>query len=204
MPDNERARIRSIMYEPSKVWLVTEPNGVRWLTDQYVLLDVSNAQVIEGVKDGSYQLMSTGEWRLEERDSIPAPDVAAYLARRERDDWRPAEPTEWSVAEHPGKAMLWSVELREPIGDYDTAIRGACLLGEPTWAAIKRHYPQVVVDWAPNESAGVFRFSNVWHLDPEDDCAGGGCDCPDYTFAYAAGIRIPEGQEKIAEAIVGV
>src|SRR5215472_17217302 len=137
MTDNERARIRSIMYEPSSVWLCTDAQNERWLTDQFVLLNVTGAEALYcydssyGIEwpDGPYQLMATGQWRMQERDSIPEPDIEAYfevLARKVR--WCHVEPTEWSVAEHPGKAMLGVSE--------DTP----CLLGESTWTAIHRHY----------------------------------------------------------------
>lgn len=189
MADNERARLRSIMYEPSAVWLASDYGGDRWLTDQYVLYNVTDSEVVRDLEDGAYQLMASGEWRAEARDSVPPPDVQAYLEIVSAYDWRAAQPTEWSIAEHPGKAMLW-------------AAGGPCLLGESTWTSIKRHYPDVEVDWAPNEGAGLFRFWYCpYHVDPDGDCAGGDCACPEVVFAYAAGIRVPEGQEEVASAV---
>ena len=194
MPDNERARIRQIMYEPSAVWLATEYSGDRWITDQFVLYNVTGAEVLQCYDvnlnydvewpDGPYQLMATGEWRAKQRDSIPEPDIETYFGIMAESVWVPADPTEWSVAEHPGKAMLWVSYL----GD-------ACLLGESTWTAIKRHHPEVMVEHSPNKGAGVFRFS-----EPPDDC-NVAFESPAIPFAYAAGIRVPEGQEDVAHAI---
>jgi hypothetical protein len=184
MPDNERARIRQIMYEPSSVWLATENSGERWLTDQYVLYNVTGAEVLSCYDtsydtewpDGPYQLMASGDWRMKERDSVPEPDIETYLGIMASHTWYRAVPSDWSVAEHPGKAMLWSV-----MAD------AACLLGESTWTAVKRHYPDCVVSYAFNRKAGVFRFEDMG-----------------MTFAYAAGIQVPEGQEHVAAAIAAV
>ena len=195
MPDSgERARIRSIMYEPSKVWLATEHCGDRWLTDQFVLYDVTGAEVLQcydesyGIEwpDGPYQLMATGQWRANRRDSIPEPDIEAFLRIMAGHIWYLAEPTEWSVAEHPGKAMLWNV------GGMPA------LLGESTWSAIKRHHPDCVVEFALNLHAGTFRFSQAMCHGPAEACETHECDCRMVPFAFAAGIEIPEGQEEIA------
>lgn len=189
MPDNERARIRQVMYEPASVWLATENGGDRWLTDQFVLYNVTGAEVLYCYDcsydvewpDGPYRLMASGDWRMNERDSIPQPDIEAYFGVMASHVWYPAHPSEWSVAEHPGKAMLWSADNGSP-----EAVDGLpCLLGESTWTAIKRHHPECEVLYAFNRKAGVFKF--IW---------------PDgVPFAYAAGIQIPEGQEAIASAI---
>ena len=190
MPDNERARIRQIMYEPSKVWLATEHCGDRWLTDQFVLYDVTGADVLQcydetyGIEwpDGPYQLMATGAWRMGARDSVPEPDIEAFLGIMAELVWFPATPTEWSVAEHPGKAMLWNADGLP------------ALLGESTWTAIKRHHPYCLVEHAQNDSAGTFRFSDPRVIDGE-----GPHPIP---FCYAAGIQIPDGQEDVAFEIV--
>lgn len=178
MTDNERARIRSIMYEPSTVWLATEHSGDRWLTDQFVMLRITGAEVLYCYdtsydvqwEDGAYQLMANGQWRMKDRDSIPEPDIEAYLKIQDSKPWYYATPSEWSVAEHPGKAMLW--------------VHGGipCLLGESTWAAIKRHYSEVTVEYAPE--GNLFRFRSEGA-----------------TFCYAAGIRIPSGQGDVAYEI---
>lgn len=206
------AKLRRIMYEPSAVWLSTAGER-RWLTDQFVLYDVTGLDKLreytfhldgcaweetvecscpDELPDGAYKLtVSEG---FKPRDSVPEPDIEAYLAMLAGKTWRPAEPSEWSVAEHPGKAMLWLCDERP------------CLLGESTWTEVKRYHPKAEVEWAPNKGAGVFRFREgwrTWHMDPDDDCAAGDCGCGDPPiFAYAAGIRCPEGQEGVADAMV--
>ena len=202
MPDNERARIRGIMYEPSSVWLATENSGDRWLTDQFVLYNVTDAEVLYCYDcsydvywpDGPYQLMASGDWRMKDRDSIPEPDIEAWFEVTSATDWRAATPTEWSVAEHPGKAMLWVAGDGVP-----------CLLGESTWTAIKRHHPEVEVTLHPERN--LFRFSAPRHVRYDADanpepCVAYECDgCVVAPFAFAAGIQIPEGQEDVAYEI---
>src|SRR5579859_4718903 len=187
------------MYQPSAVWLATDYAGDRWLTDQFVVYNITGIDALYCYDssydvqwpDGPYKLVQAKGFReLRQRDSIPQPDIEGYLKLMGERNWQLAEPTEWSVAEHPGKAMLWLAG-------------GPCLLGESTWTAIRKHYPGVVVEWAPNKGAGVFRFSIAVHIDPDDDCAAGQCGCEAVPFGYAAGIRCPEGQEGIADAIVG-
>lgn len=166
-------RWRQIMYQPSSVWLATDMSGERWLTDEYVMLNVTGDAAQEDVEDGAYKLLASGELRVEKRDSFPEPDLERYFARvDELVDWREATPTEWSVAEHPGKAMLWRSD-------------GApCLLGESTWTAIHRRYAPLLVEYSHGK-LNLFRFTTR---------AG--------VFAFAAGIRVPTGQEEIAASIV--
>ena len=172
------------MYQPSAVWLSTENSGDRWLTDKYVLLNVTDDETFKpcaecrggricgecppGYPDGPYKLtVSNGPtWR----DAIPHPDIEAYFGVLAEYTWYPAYPSEWSVAEHPGKAQLW-VSANDPV-----------LLGEPTWTQIRRHYPDVFVMYSG--SGNLFRFS-----------------VEDVPFCYAAGIRIPDGQEAMAKAL---
>jgi hypothetical protein len=184
-------RLRQIMYEPSSCWLATEHSGDRWLTDQFVLYNVTGMEELteydyhladctweetvecscpDELPDGAYKVtVSKG---FQPRDSVPEPDIEAYFGIMASHIWYSATPSEWSVAEHPGKAMLWG------------AAGGACLLGESTWTQISRHYPGCEVAYAFNRSAGVFRFTENG-----------------VPFAYAAGIQIPEGQEGVAHAI---
>jgi hypothetical protein len=170
------------MYQPSAVWLATENCGDRWLTDQYVLLNITESDDFKDMPDGPYKLtVSKGP---EPQATGQAPDPAwrieryfEYLTGR---DWKIARPTEWSVAEHPGKAQLWSAGGKPH------------LLGESTWTAIKRYHPSCVVEYSSNRRGvnhGIFRFM--------EEAESG----PYIPFAYAAGIRIPEGQEAAAEAL---
>lgn len=194
---SEWAQLRQIMYEPSQCWLSTEYSGDRWLTDQYVLMNVSDHEGFEELADGPYKLtVSNGP---QARDSVPEPDIEAWFAVVARYSWREVRPSEWSVAEHPGKAMLWVIDEPCPIFGEDNMAHLPCLLGEPTWTAISRHYPDVIVEYAPE--GNLFRFSATNHIDPMDDCLDGGCACGPLPFCYAAGIRVPDGQEAVADAI---
>lgn len=209
------ARLRQVMYEPSTVWLSTDYGGDRWLTDQFVLYRVTGYAELsdydfhtclnyepwlgyepledecscpEEIPDGPYQLtVSRG---FKPRKSVPQPDIEGYFQNLAKKSWCPTFPGEWSVAEHPGKAMLWTYEGKP------------CLLGESTWTALKRHHPDVIVEYTPE--GNIFRFSEVFHVDPEDDCMDGSCNCQEIPFAFAAGIQIPDGQEHVAEAIAAV
>lgn len=177
------ARLRQIMYQPSATWLSTVYGygTERWLTDWYVLYNVTGFEW--EWPDGPCQIAVSG---LKERDSVPEQDVGAWLDQvYSAANWVHAEPTEWSVAEHPCKAMLW--------------ISGGlpCLLGEPTWVALRRNHPGCIVDYA-HGCRSLFRFSEVRHVDLDADCLAGTCECRPVPFCFAAGIRCPEGQEGIA------
>lgn len=203
----EWAQLRQIMYQPSTVWLCTENSGDRWLTDQFVLLNVTDDPSFEvcsecksgricgecppGYPDGPYKLTASNG--PQQRASVPEPDIEAWFTRAAESKWRRVKPTEWSVAEHPGKAMLWA---------YWCAGGGApCLFGESTWTALKRHHPEVEVDYALD--LNLFRFSEMPHeVTPE--CSEGTCMCVLTPFCYAAGIRVPDGQEDVACAIAAL
>jgi hypothetical protein len=189
----EWARLRQIMYEPGSVWLSTENSGDSWLTDQFVLLNVTGSYALADEKgqlaDGPYKL--TASSGLQPREGVPQPDLEVYFAAvADKAQWRPVQPTEWSVAEHPGKAMLWKCK------DFPA------LLGESTWAQIKRHYPGVVVEYTFTHN--MFRFSKTEHDILMGDCAEDLCPCPRVPFCFAAGIRTPDGQQEVAKAIVEV
>lgn len=190
------ARLRQVMYQPSAVWLTTVYGTERWLTDQFVLYNVTGFNELHYYdpsygpewqwEDGAYKLtVSKG---FEPRDSVPPPDMEAWFDKLYNDnEWLRAEPTEWSVAEDPDKprpsrAMLW------------TSDGLPCLVGESTWVALKRNHPGCLVDYAHGEQ-NVFRFSEVRHEGCDEDTYCGHRPIP---FAFAAGIRCPEGQEDIA------
>jgi hypothetical protein len=95
------------MYQPSAVWLSTVYGDERWLTDQFVLYNVTGFHELYyydpsygpewQFTDGAYQLsVSKG---FKERDSVPEPDLDSWFERvYSVSDWVRAEPTEWSVA----------------------------------------------------------------------------------------------------------
>lgn len=186
MPDTEPywRQMRAIMYQPTEVWLVTDKDGERWLTDQYVLLKVTAAEEFGELADGAYKIAFVSKGP-EPREAPVDFDINGYLASMQEREWWPADPTMWSVIEdYQGKAMLWDANST-PV-----------LMGEPTWSAIKRHYPGVLVEhsWRGNS---VFRFS---HQFAKGSTFADGTEWQ--TFAYAAGIKMPEGQLGTAAAIV--
>ena len=193
----EWARIRSIMYENTRLRLSTAAmDDGRWLTDGYVLLDVTDSPAVEGLDDAQYKLQAgkgfmpiyneypeTGDKVL--RASEFDPD--AYLDGLADAEWAPATPSQWSVAEHPGKAMLFSVQ--EPYAHMGEAQQvSAALMGESTWATLHSNYPGATAEYACNRDKTLFRIIFAGHGELE-------------VVAYIAGIQIPTGQEGIAQAI---
>lgn len=170
----EWTRLRAILYEPSSVWLATWAGNECWLTDQYVMLDVTSSCAFEDydVPDGGYKLVASKGF--EPKELGWKPDLDAYFAAMDQlADWYPVRASEWSVVEHPGKAQLWVSSVgSQPL---------PCLLGESTWSAIKRNHPGCLVEYS--EETNVFRFTD------------------ERVFCFAAGIRVPDGQERMAKAL---
>lgn len=170
----DRARLRALMYEPQSVMLQQDKLKRWWLTDMYVMLEVSGAPSVEGVPPGEYKLLASGEMRELSTRIMDIDGWRHNITNNCR--WAPASPTMWSVAEHPGKAMLFRVEMQQYCD------KPYALLGEPTWTAFQRHHGEgleVMYSTVHN----LFRFSvRDW-------------------WSYAAGIRCPGGQEDVAKAI---
>lgn len=202
MPNSaEYTALRQIMYQPTAVWLATENCGDRWLTDQYVLINVTamDALTVEDpeaalagwtgpepeLPDGPYKLTASNGFQS--REGIPEPDIERWFTRAAEGRWRPVKPSEWSVAEHPGKAMLWACGTLP------------CLLGESTWTALKRHHPECEVSY--EGELNMFRFAEPNHDSASEACATDACLCSPVPFCYAAGIRVPDGQYEIATAV---
>jgi hypothetical protein len=198
--------MRAIMYQPLEVWLATGSLGDRWLTDQYVMLKVTESEEFRELPDGAYKIayISKGP---EPRDAPIDFQIDAYLQRAEERYWVSATPTPWSVDESPNsRAMLWD------------AGGSPVLLGRETWQAIQRHYPDCVPQCATWQDAeGVthtlFRFQQehtvnglTMHVDGSITGTPYGegevAFRPPETFAYAAGIRMPEGAGLAARMIV--
>ena len=80
----EIARLRSIMYDNTCVRLSTTiSDGGRWLTDQYVCLDVTDSVAVEGLDDGQYKLTAgKGLARLYYPDRQPQGGHERYVLLR--------------------------------------------------------------------------------------------------------------------------
>jgi hypothetical protein len=176
----EWTRLRALLYETHDLALCTdERDGHRWLTDRYVLLDVTASIAIQDVEDGPYKLVQSKGFQYAKGSvNYLGAGIVDYLENVEKPGsrWEPVEPSEWSVAEHPGKAML--LTYLDVNGEPQPV-----LIGEPTWTALHRHFEEAYVDH--HERLNLFR---VWQMGPK-------------VVAYIAGIRIPDGQEAVAHAI---
>jgi hypothetical protein len=194
VPSSEFWRyMRAIMYQPTEVWLASLKDQ-RWLTDAFVLLDVSDSEEFRELPDGAYKLTVVNG--PEPRDAPISFKVKDYFKSMNKRDWLSARPTMWSVIEdYNGKAMLWDT--------FDANDSVPALLGESTWRAIKRYRPDVLVchSWRGNS---VFRFSAPIHKGDCETTAEGEylCACAPIPFAYAAGIKMPEDEQVTAEAIL--
>lgn len=186
----EWTRLRALLYETHELALTTDQrDGHRWLTDRYVLLDVTDSMAAEGVPDGCYKLVQARGFEPRthefENETLALANylgggIVDYLEGVERGAvWRPVFASEWSVAEHPGKAMLLSCDSW-PV-----------LMGEQAWTTLHRHYDNPLVQYDRNSARNLFRVRDIHKpMDGRSD-----------VVAYVAGIRIPEGQEVIAKSI---
>ena len=191
----EWTRFRALLYDSHDLALCTdERDGHRWLTDRYVLLDVTGSIAIEGVADGCYKLVQSRGFELRthefENEEVALANyldggIVDFLERVETGaKWVDAYPSEWSVAEHPGKAMLLTCNYH-PV-----------LMGESTWTALHRHYTEPRVEFDVASGRNLFRALSP---DQVQQMAPPGAGY--FVVAYVAGIRIPEGQEEVARAI---
>jgi hypothetical protein len=169
----ELAKLRKLFIEPGAVTLATDDVNQRWLTDQFVIIDVTDLRLTE--PDGRYRLM-TSELRSLDQASH---DVTAYLTKVEYGAvWEKVIPTGWSVTADPAKAALV----------YVTATR-ALAINEALMLEFLRQYPEGYfehdVTVREKISRRVFRF---------------GTDAK--VIAYVAGIAIPPEHLATAKAIV--
>lgn len=179
----EWTRLRALLYEGYDLALCTDDrDSHRWLTDRYVLLDVTGSPAVEALEDGVYKLVqSKGFQPIEGHRNYLDGGIVDYLNNVETGAWwAPVVPSGWSVAEHPGRAML-------------LACNGApVLIGESTWTQLHRHYDKPLVQYDVKSGRNLFRVAEP----PPAKFAEIG-----RVVAYVAGIRIPDGQEEIARAI---
>ena len=183
----EWTRLRALLYETHEVSLSTDDrDGHRWLTDRYVLLDITGSVAAEGVDDGIYKLVQSKgfEARAGALRNFLGGGIVDYLEKVESGAlWAPVIHSQWSVAEHPGKAMLLVAETPWP--------NTPCLMGESTWTTLHRHYPECRVEYDVCSNRNLFRVSEPYYKS--------------YTVrAYVAGIRVPTGQGNIASAIAAL
>lgn len=174
----ELTRLRALLYTSRDVALATDDrDGRRYLCDRYVMLDVTHSVAIAEVADGIYKLVASKGFEPREGEDWLNGGVVDFFDHAEAGAiWTAVTPTQWSVAEHPGKAMLL------------VAGTVPCLIGESTWTALHRHYREPLVEY--NVAGGnMFRAKSrvagvIYGI-----------------LGYVAGIRIPDGQVEIARQI---
>ncbi len=138
----ELAKLRKLFIEPGAVTLATDDVNQRWLTDQFVIIDVTDLRLTE--PDGRYRLM-TSELRSLDQASH---DVTAYLTKVEAGAvWEKVIPTGWSVTADPAKAALV----------YVTATR-ALAINEALMLEFLRQYPEGYFEYNTHGTRRVYRF----------------------------------------------
>ncbi len=138
----ELAKLRKLFIEPGAVTLATDDVNQRWLTDQFVITDVTDLRLTE--PDGRYRLM-TSELRSLDQASH---DVTAYLTKVEAGAvWEKVIPTGWSVTADPAKAALV----------YVTATR-ALAINEALMLEFLRQYPEGYFEYNTHDRLRVYRF----------------------------------------------
>lgn len=94
------AQLRRLMVEPDSVYIMTAANGRRYLTDKYVMLDITNSRVVGwDLLDGEYSLRATLGLRRLHKAVPVVPDVNGYFRMVEGGHpvWVATHATAWSL-----------------------------------------------------------------------------------------------------------
>lgn len=167
------------MTRPATVQLMRH-DGRAWLTDKYVMLDVTSSPAIDGLDGGWYRLTSTKG--LTARDGIEVIDVAAYLAHVRHFQMYPVTPTPWCIRHNKAKAMLCYVTVRLGVRSTDTLTERIPLgINEDLWDDFLLSYPNATLAHSGYDGPFVVSSSSVKEQ------------------AFIEPVRIP--QERQAEAI---
>jgi hypothetical protein len=139
----EFMRLRKILLE-SSVILVTMPYH-RWLTDHFVLLDVTDSDAVTDKDDGTYRLTATSGLTYKDKPSFDAP--AFFKVLHSLPAWQKTAPTGWSITESEAKATILT-DGTEPYA-----------INEDTWKAVWTYYPDAEIEasWGPK-----MRMFRVW------------------------------------------
>lgn len=148
--NQERAEISQlyrIMDVPGSV-NVLRTDGKIWLTDGFVLLNVTGNPVVSELQDGCYRLqLRNGFIRRPDAITYKLPDFMTYLHRFQ---WHPACPTRWAPYPEPGnKARLFFVQIEDE--------RYALGLNEEIWRAMTARYPNA--QWWHAGYGGPFKVT---------------------------------------------
>jgi hypothetical protein len=105
--------LRKVFLNPSEVHLFARdvefeygPATEWWMSDRYVMINVTSSPVIDGFQEGLYKL-TAGRGLQPAKEELVAPDTNDLLDRiEEAKDWYDMTRTQWSMADDEGKKML--------------------------------------------------------------------------------------------------
>jgi hypothetical protein len=135
--------LRKLFLNPGEVHLFTRGEEW-WLSDRYVMVQVTKSPVIDGFQEGLYKL-TAGKGLQPAKEELVAPDTNALLDRiEEAKDWYEMKRTQWSMADDEGKKMLchavtWRGGLNaEPWerGWFDEPLA----INEGIWTRLEEHF----------------------------------------------------------------
>jgi hypothetical protein len=175
------------MVEPGNVYLASVEGRI-WLTDQFVILDVTGFSAVQELEDGWYRIVASGaNAGLRPREKGPSLNIANWIKEIRGRSYCPATATEISFTDSEAKAMLLFVEVSEPIDRaWPTAIRYPVAMNEDVWRSFKTAWPDAKLSHPGY--AGPFRISIPGHKE----------------LAYVEPIQIPEHLQPVAVAIIDV
>jgi hypothetical protein len=177
--DSQRAEISQlyrIMDIPGTV-NVLRAAGKVWLTDGFVLLNVTGSPVVADLDDGLYRLqLRNGFIRRPDATTYRLPEFMTYLRRF---SWHPVQATRWAQYPEPAnKARLFFVQVGHE--------RYALGLNEEIWRAVMARYPDA--QWWHAGYGGPFKVTT-----PDND-----------ELAYIEPARLPEDLLEEANKLVEV
>jgi hypothetical protein len=175
------AQLYRVMVEPSRVHIVTHAaTGRRWITDTYVMLDVTDFAAIVGSDhaDGRYSLLVTVGLRW--IDST-VPDVEGYFAHVEHSaaEWMPMHETEWSLRADAAR-LLWGADRQG--GCHPAAINAKALEALRAVYVAAEDDIELVIERDASRPAGLslrVRLAEMW-------------EPASRTVGYVMGVRIPD------------
>lgn len=175
------ARLRTLLrVNPAHAHLFSDPNQPdicpdRWLSDSYVIVNVTGDLAVEGLPDGPYRL-TAGKGLVPNEFLVP--DTLGLLRSIEGYErkWLRLYRTQWGVADSPFRVMLVYTETGVPLA-----------INEGIWKAFTEAYWDKLVAFEATEEKLPYRVT-----------AGG------EVVGYVARAGLPDGEEDAAMALLGV
>jgi hypothetical protein len=187
----EYSRLRSLLIEPGNVY-VCRAQGRTWLTDKYVVMDVTGFPVTRELEEGWYRIVASGAnagFRTPDKKSSAENETAVWHLNianwfkevRERDYW-PVTPTGISFTDSEAKAFLLIADTAYG-SPYAPHTRIPVAMHEDVWQGFRQAWPDATL-------------SHPGYADPFRISIPGNED-----LAYVYGVAIPERLHKIVLAI---